>query len=180
MTTSPTDPTLLEQMLAGLAGLLPEGQEIFARAMLLALKPADALQAVLAVQVVASHYAMLDALRRAAAPGQSDSMAARQRSNAASIQRVQQAALRALAASRGEAPTGRPRQPTIEPLVPPAPAFVPRRLPPDVQALLARDPNTLSRNERRRIRGYGDPANAHPSTGFATNPAGADLTAIGA
>jgi hypothetical protein len=158
MSTSPAEPSLIDQMLAGLAGLVPAGQEGFVRAMLLALQPADAMQAALAIQIVATHYAMLDALRRAAAPGQSDSMAARQRGNAASAQRVQQAALRALAVRRGEGPPAKRSRQAAEPTTPQRPKIVLKPLPPDIEALRKRHWYELTMEERRRAYGYGAPA----------------------
>ena len=116
------DPALLEHLLDTIVEAIPAGdndtdqtratRRTAARLALLALKPTDAFQAMLAAQAVTFHYAIMDAFRRAAQPDLPPAMAARQRSNAATLSRTMQATLRTLRqhqAPPAEAQAQRPR-----------------------------------------------------------------------
>ncbi len=74
----------------------PAARRQAARIALLALRPADAFQALLAAQVIAAHYAIMDAFRRAAQPELAPAMATRLRANATAMARTMQATLRTL------------------------------------------------------------------------------------
>ncbi len=72
-----------------------------ARLAVLALRPTDPFQAMLAAQTVAGHYAIMDAFRRAAPLDVPDNVAARLRSNAVSLTRTMHATMRRLREQQG-------------------------------------------------------------------------------
>ncbi len=72
-----------------------------ARLAVLALRPTDPFQAMLAAQTVAAHYAIMDAFRRAAPLDVPDNVAARLRSNAVSLTRTMHATMRRLREQQG-------------------------------------------------------------------------------
>ncbi len=80
-----------------------------ARILFEALKPRDALEAVLAARAVAAHHAAMDGYARAAQPGTSDEKAIRLRNSAIAASRSFDAVLRALEKLRKEPP-----QPRVE------------------------------------------------------------------
>jgi hypothetical protein len=83
----------------------PEETAVLRQAALMtiaALDPATPLQAMLAAQVIAAHYAMLDDLRRAMLPEATGAMAVRLRSNSVAMSRLMIATLRELRAMQAE------------------------------------------------------------------------------
>lgn len=169
--TEALDPALLEHLLDTIVEAIPAGdndtdqtratRRTAARLALLALKPTDAFQAMLAAQAVTFHYAIMDAFRRAAQPDLPPAMAARQRSNAATLSRTMQATLRTLRqhqAPPAEAQPSRPR-PSAPPRASKAKrAFLlpPQEEPEPLPRIRLWDEMTME--ERRATYGYkGDP-----------------------
>jgi hypothetical protein len=169
----PLDPALIEHLLDSIVEAIPAGandteqtraiRRNAARLALLALKPTDAFQAMLAAQAVAAHYAVMDAYRLAAQPDLAPAMTARMRSNAATLSRTMQATLRTL--HKHQAPPAeakaqpsprspaqsRPAKPAPRPLLPPLPA--PTEPLPRIRLW-----DEMTMQERRETYGYkGDP-----------------------
>ena len=142
------DPALLEHLLDTIVEAIPAGdndtdqtratRRTAARLALLALKPTDAFQAMLAAQAVTFHYAIMDAFRRAAQPDLPPAMAARQRSNAATLSRTMQATLRTLRQHQTPPAEAQPKPRPVRPAarqqsqacIPAAPAGGTRTTPP--------------------------------------------------
>lgn len=116
------EPDFLEHLLDTIVEAIPAGDlptparitiRNAARLALLALQPADAFQAMLAAQAVATHYAIMDAFRRANDAQLTPAMAARQRGNAATLSRTMQATLRTLRQLQAAPPA--PAEPRARP-----------------------------------------------------------------
>ncbi len=100
------DPDFLEQLLDTIAETMQASakdtdraraaRRSAARLALLALRPGDPFQAMLAAQAIAAHYAIMDAFRRAMQPDLAPAMAARLRASAATLARTMEATLRTL------------------------------------------------------------------------------------
>jgi len=172
------DPALLEHLLDSILEAIPAGandtdqtREIrrkSARLALLALRPTDAFQAMLAAQAVTAHYAIMDAFRRAAQPDLAPAMAARQRTNAATLARMMHATLRTLRQHQTPAAEAQPSSPCppAQPRASKAAAPATRPLPPPLPERTEPLPrirlwDEMTMEERRDRFGYkGDPAMA--------------------
>ena len=177
------DPDFLEQLLDTIIETIQAGADDTdraraarrhaARLALLALRPADPFQAMLAAQAIAAHYAIMDAFRRAMQPDLAPAMAARLRANAATLARMMQATLRTLrqhqttapdqdAVRHSPPPTARPPakagpgQPRTVPAHPAAPAVGPARA--DTVPAVIRTPEDLAMETWRTDFGYRDDA----------------------
>jgi hypothetical protein len=110
------DPDLFDHLLDELAATLPAGagdlaaRRRTARAAVMAMKPADTVGVMLAMQAVAAHYAAMDAFRRAAA-AEDERLAARLRNNATGLARMMRVTLKAVEARRAAAAASRPSSP---------------------------------------------------------------------
>ena len=86
-------------LLDTLAETIPAGQDreaglAIARALLEALRPADAKEAAQAARAIAAHFAAMDGFARAAKPGMSDETVIKLRSNALAASRLSDALVR--------------------------------------------------------------------------------------
>ena len=89
----------LALLLDTLAETIPAGQDreaglAIARALLEALRPADAKEAAQAARAIAAHFAAMDGFARAAKPGMSDETVIKLRSNALAASRLSDALVR--------------------------------------------------------------------------------------
>ncbi len=83
----------------------------FARMLLEAWEPSDAMEAALAVRAIAAHLAAMDGFARAAKPGVSDETAVRLRANAMAAGRQFDHLLQTVRRRRQPAPVATPRAP---------------------------------------------------------------------
>ena len=130
------DPGFLEHLLDTITEAIPASENetpqagatrrYAARLALLALRPADAFQAMLAAQAIAAHYAVMDAFRRAAQADLPPAMATRLRANAATLARMMQATVRTLRQHQAPPPDQAvPRTAPKSPAVPSRPVAKP-------------------------------------------------------
>jgi hypothetical protein len=101
----------------------------FAAATLIALQPTDAIEAGMAVRIVAAHQAAVDSLRRAALPDIGDATAIRLRANANSLSRM---AERLTAALQERQAMERAARQAAAQAAAPSVALVPERAPEDI------------------------------------------------
>jgi cell division protein FtsN len=95
------------------------------RLMLLAAKPADALQALLVARAIIAEYTAIDAFRRAAAQDVPDAMAIRLRANAIALSRESRTTLRQVEQMQAPPESAPTRATRKAPTPPPAPAAEP-------------------------------------------------------
>ena len=123
-TPNPTTPAYLVQLVLPIARSLATGTPD-ARAMIEALQPHDAVEAMIVARIIAAHHATMDSYQDAMQPGTSNTEAIRRRNNAIAAGRAFDVAMRALEQSRAarqidplaivhpplQAPATRPPQP---------------------------------------------------------------------
>ena len=111
------DPAFFTLLIDALAKTIPaeaaQGGDgvAFARMLLEAWEPSDAMEAALAVRAIAAHLAAMDGFARAAKPGVSDETAVRLRANAMAAGRQFDHLLQTVRRRRQPAPVATPRAP---------------------------------------------------------------------
>ena len=131
----PLDERLINRLLDDVVQAVPAAKERTpderralretARAILTAMRPRNALEAMLAAQVIAAHHGLMDCFALAARPGTSDSQVIRLRSGAVALGRRFDAAMRAL--QKSHAP---PKPPAHEEPMDTRPPAMPAASPP--------------------------------------------------